>query len=311
MPMRRWETGVPKGSRRLRVGSASLAVDDRGTGPAVICLHAIAHGSADFDAFAAAASSRYRVVRIDWPGQGRSEDDGLDITPARYAELVRSVVVQLGIEDPVIIGCSIGGAAAIEYASRYGTSGLVLANPGGLLQPSEKVSAACRAMSRFFAVGAKGAWWFGLAYRLYYRLVLPSPPVVRQRKRIVRAGYENAAILAKAWSMFADPDHADQRAAAIALDLPVLIAWAMHDKINTYTRSTPALEKLKHARVVKFNGGHAAFLEQPRQFIMEFDRFVAQLNASAAPSDERSFGGLAVTGMTCESNQTFPLQSRT
>jgi hypothetical protein len=44
---------------------------------------------------------------------------------------------------------------------------------------------------------------------------------------------------------------------------------------------------------VKFNGGHAAFLEQPRQFIMEFDRFVAQLNASAAPGDERSFGGLA------------------
>jgi hypothetical protein len=67
----------------------------------------------------------------------------------------------------------------------------------------------------------------------------------------------------------------------------------MHDKINNYTRSAPAIEKLKRARVVKFNGGHAAFLEQPRQFIMEFDRFVAQLNASAAPGDERSFGGLA------------------
>jgi hypothetical protein len=53
-------------------------------------------------------------------------------------------------------------------------------------------------MARFFAAGARGAWWFGLAYGAHYRMVLPWPSAVRQRRRIVRAGYENAALLAAA-----------------------------------------------------------------------------------------------------------------
>jgi pimeloyl-ACP methyl ester carboxylesterase len=275
----RWDTGVPEGSQMIAVGGTKLAIDDRGAGRPVICLHAIAHGSADFDAFAAAASERYRVIRIDWPGQGRSDDDSAKPTPARYAELVRGIVLHLGLADPILLGCSIGGAAAIEYASRFGATALVLANPGGLIEPSEIVSVACRAMSRFFAAGARGAWWFGPAYRLYYRLVLPSPAALVQRRRIVRAGFENAALLARAWSIFADPAEADQRRAALSLDIPVLFTWAMHDRINSFARSAPVIAKMKRARVVKFNGGHAAFLEQPRRFLAEFFRFVDELDA--------------------------------
>ena len=284
--MRRWETGVPEGSPRVAVDGVDLAVDDRGAGQPVICLHAIAHGSADFDAFAARAAGRYRVLRVDWPGQGRSGEDGVAPAPARYAALLRGVVVHLGIEDPVIIGCSIGGAAALEYASRYPVKALVLANPGGLVMPSATVSRACRAMSRFFAAGSRGAWWFGLAYRAYYQMVLPWPQAWRQRQRIVRAGYENAALLAAAWSTFADPKQADQRRAAIDLDVPVLFTWAMQDRINAFKASQATIAQMKNARVVKFDGGHAAFLEQPRQFVAEFDRFIAGIGGAVqrAPS---------------------------
>jgi 4,5:9,10-diseco-3-hydroxy-5,9,17-trioxoandrosta-1(10),2-diene-4-oate hydrolase len=279
--MRRWETGVPKGSLLISVDGVDLAVDDRGAGQGVICLHAIAHGSADFDTFVARAVGRYRVIRIDWPGQGRSDDVGEAPSPARYAALLRGVVVHLGIDDPIIIGCSIGGAAAIAYASRYPVRALVLANPGGLITPSEWVSAACRVMSRFFAAGSRGAWWYGAAYRAYYRVVLPWPSAWRQRERIVRAAYENAALLAAAWSMFSDPQQADQRDAAINLDVPVLFTWAMYDRINPFKASQATIAKMKRARVVKFNGGHAAFLEQPRQFFAEFDRFIAETGVTA------------------------------
>jgi pimeloyl-ACP methyl ester carboxylesterase len=286
--MRRWETGVPEGSPLISIDGVDLAVDDRGAGQPVICLHAIAHGSADFDAFATRAIGRYRVIRIDWPGQGRSGDDGEAPSPARYAALLRGVVVHLGIEDPVIIGCSIGGAAAIEYASRYPARALVLANPGGLVTPSEWVSAGCRALSRFFAAGSRGAWWFGLAYRAYYRPVLPWPPAWRQRQRIVRAGDENAALLAAAWSTFADPQQADQRHAAIALEAPVLFTWAMYDRINLFRASKATIAQMKTARVAKFNGGHAAFLEQPRQFFAEFDRFITEIDGVARRVPEQS-----------------------
>jgi pimeloyl-ACP methyl ester carboxylesterase len=71
--MRRCETGVPKGSPLISIDGVDLAVDDQGAGQPVICLHAIAHGSADFDVFAARAAGRYRVVRIDWPGRDARE----------------------------------------------------------------------------------------------------------------------------------------------------------------------------------------------------------------------------------------------
>jgi pimeloyl-ACP methyl ester carboxylesterase len=71
--MRRCETGVPKGSPLISIDGVDVAVDDQSAGQPVICLHAIAHGSADFDVFAARAAGRYRVVRIDWPGRDARE----------------------------------------------------------------------------------------------------------------------------------------------------------------------------------------------------------------------------------------------
>jgi hypothetical protein len=47
----------------------------------------------------------------------------------------------------------------------------------------------------------------------------------------------------------------------------------MQDKINLFSAVQPALKKIKHVRIAKFKGGHAAFLEQPQRFISEFLRF--------------------------------------
>jgi 4,5:9,10-diseco-3-hydroxy-5,9,17-trioxoandrosta-1(10),2-diene-4-oate hydrolase len=277
----------------IAVDGVELAVSDRGQGQPVICLHAIAHGGRDFEAFAALAGARYRIICVDWPGQGRSGDDVKELTPARYAELVRGIVVRLGIEDPIIIGCSIGGAAAVEYAGQFGAKAVVLANPGGLVEPSAKLRAVCLAFARFFGAGARGAWWFGPAFRLYYRLVLPSPAAAQQRKRIARAGYENAAVLFRAWSMFADPAKADQRRAALSLTMPVLFTWAMGD-INRISMSAATIAGMKTARVEKFKGGHAAFLEQPQEFIAAFDRFVGELDSGVASARPQRSGGAAL-----------------
>jgi pimeloyl-ACP methyl ester carboxylesterase len=177
--MRRWETGVPKGSPLISIDGVDLAVDDQGAGQPVICLHAIARGSADFDVFAARAAGRYRVVRIDWPGQGRSGGDAQALTPARYAALLRGVVEHLGIEDPVIIGCSIGGAAAIEYASRYPVRALVLANPGWL------VPAACSCWQRH---GRSAAIWMMRRLQTFSRRCRADRRAVIRSSRRARRG---------------------------------------------------------------------------------------------------------------------------
>jgi pimeloyl-ACP methyl ester carboxylesterase len=269
----RLDAGVPRGSPEIIVEGVRLAVASEGSGPPVICLHAIGHGARDFEAFAAGICGGFRVVRIDWPGQGRSGPDREAPTPARYAQLLRGVVSQLGLEAPVIVGCSIGGAAAIHYAARYPARAIVLANSGGLAELTSSNRGACLLLSRIFAAGARRAWWFGALFGLYYRFILPSKAAWPQRRRIVRAGYETAETLSQAWAKFADTAAADQRQAAAALEIPVLVAWSMQDKINLFSAVRPTLKKIKRVRIAKFKGGHAAFLEQPQRFIAEYLRF--------------------------------------
>jgi pimeloyl-ACP methyl ester carboxylesterase len=157
--LRRYETGVPAGSLELLVDGVRLAVAREGRGPQVICLHAIGHGGGDYEAFVAAMRDRFEIVRIDWPAQGRSGSDSKAATPARYAELLRGVIEQLSLDTPIIIGCSIGGATAIKYASEHPVRALVLANAGGLVEVTRSIQRACLFFASIFAAGARRAWW--------------------------------------------------------------------------------------------------------------------------------------------------------
>jgi len=275
---RRYEAGVPAGSLELMVDGVRLAVAREGKGPPVICLHAIGHGGRDYEAFAAAMRNRFEIIRIDWPAQGRSGTDSKAATPARYAELLRGVVEQLSLDTPIIIGCSIGGATAIRYASEHPVRALVLANTGGVVEMTGSVQRACLLGARIFAAGARGAWWYKAFFAAYYRLVLPTPAAAAQRRRIVASAYEIAPVLEDAWRHFAVAEDFDQRQRLWALDVPILVAWAMHDKINQFKIVAPAIAGIKHARLAKFAAGHAAFLEHPEEFVREFSAFVAENN---------------------------------
>ena len=275
----RAEVGVPAGSDEILIDGVRLAIAREGSGPPVLCLHAIGHGARDYETFSALTRRRYEIIRLDWPGQGRSDPDQEPATSTRYAALIRGVVDALRLEPPIIIGCSIGGAAAIRYASENPVVGLVLANSGGLIEVTKSTQRACRLFSRIFAAGSRGAWWYKAAFAQFYRCVLPSPAALDQRKRIAKSAYEIAPVLAEAWRGFANAAQ-DHRSLAIALDVPVLFAWAMQDWINPFTAAEPTIRRMKRARVAKFQGGHAAFLERPEQFAATFDRFATEILAA-------------------------------
>ncbi len=280
--LRRHEAGVPAGSLELMVDGVRLAVAREGKGPPVICLHAIGHGGGDYEAFAAAMRDRFEIVRIDWPAQGRSGPDSKAATPARYAELLRGAVEQFHLDTPIIIGCSIGGATAIKYASEHPVRALVLANSGGLVEMTKSLQRACLFFAGIFAAGARRAWWYRAFFAAYYRLVLPTPAAAAQRRRIVASAYEIAEVLADAWRHFAVAEEADQRQRLLALDIPILVAWAMNDRINQFKLVAPAIAQIRHGRLAKFTAGHAAFLERPEEFVREFDAFVADNNLASA-----------------------------
>ncbi|WP_304190511.1 alpha/beta fold hydrolase [Phenylobacterium aquaticum] len=274
---RREAVGVPAGSMMIVVDGVSLAVAREGRGPAVVCLHAIGHGGGDFASLAQRIGDRFEVIRIDWPGHGRSGEDRTGPSPARYAQLLAGLLDQLSLARPILVGCSIGGAAAITFARDHAVAGLVLCDPGGLVEVDATVARFCGLFAAFFRAGERGAWWYGAAYGAYYRwLVLPARAARVQRRRIIAAGREMAGQLRRAWEGFGRPG-ADLRAVAAALDAPVWFAWARDDRVIPLSRCRPAIKAMKHAQVTVFPGGHAAFLEQPDAFAAGFRAFAARL----------------------------------
>ena len=70
-------------------------------------------------------ASRWRVIAFDLPYHGRSMPPGswwkkeYLLTTRLYADTVMAFVRALGLEHPVVLGCSMGGAVVLELALRY------------------------------------------------------------------------------------------------------------------------------------------------------------------------------------------------
>ena len=267
-------TGVADTAQRVVVEGVELAVSRTGRGPAVVCLHAIGHGGGDYAAFESRVGDRFEIVRIDWPGHGRSGSDALPASAERYAQLLAGVLRALELHRPILIGNSIGGAAALLHAQRHPVRALVLCDSGGLVPLSMMTRLFCGAFARFFEAGARGSRWFAAAFAFYYRrVVLPGAAAGPQREHIIASGYELSPILAQAWRSFAVPS-ADLRAVAASLTVPVWVAWARSDRVIPLWMCRPALRRLRRlTRISTYACGHSAFLEQPDAFAQDFCAF--------------------------------------
>ena len=272
--IKRYAVGVPEDCMRIKVDGLVIAVAREGRGPPVICLSAIGHGAGDFEPLVERMRGWAEIIRLDWPGHGRSTEDHQALSPERYASLLAAVLQQLKVDRPVIIGNSIGGAVAILYARDHPVRGLVLCDPGGLVAVTAPLRWLCNTMAAFFAAGARGAPWFGWAFCLYYRiLVLPQSAANPQRARIIAAGSEMSSKLAEAWRGFGRPA-ADIRSIAWNLDVAVWFAWARSDRVIPLALCRGAIKRMRQAKLSLFRGGHSPFLEDPDAFAKALFDFI-------------------------------------
>jgi pimeloyl-ACP methyl ester carboxylesterase len=252
----------------IDAAGARIAVTRTGRGAPIVCLHATGHGARDYARLAARLGDRFEFHAIDWPGQGESPREATPASAARYAELLAGAMEALALERALIIGNSIGGAAALIYAAAKPARvrGLILCNPGGLQAVSLPARLICRSKARFFARGEGGAADFPRRFRRYYeRTVLPLAASAWRREEIIAAAARTAPVLREAWESFADPA-ADLRALPAALSCPVLYAWARRDALVSWSRCRKAALRARDCEAALLDAGHCAFLEQPDAF---------------------------------------------
>ena len=100
--------------------------------PPVVLIHGASVNLRDMKLALGDALSRDRfVVMVDRPGRGYSERPDNAQKLETQAALIKGVVDALGVERPIVVGQSFGGAVALRYALDYQNemAGLVLLAP--------------------------------------------------------------------------------------------------------------------------------------------------------------------------------------
>ncbi|CAB4685193.1 unannotated protein [freshwater metagenome] len=106
----------------LPINGIKLYVDDTGETdlPVVLCLHSLFLDSRMFDGFVERARGKYRVVRPEFRGQGRSDGrEGVEIiTMDQDADDMFAVIDFLGLDNVNLLAQSMGGDVAARLAGR-------------------------------------------------------------------------------------------------------------------------------------------------------------------------------------------------
>lgn len=113
--------------KSIQFQGKAISYTIQGTGNTITLLHGFLENKAIWSHFADILSQNFTVVTIDLPGHGDSELVSEIHTMQLMAESVYAVLTHENIQHTVIVGHSMGGYVAVQFAAEYTnmTSGLV------------------------------------------------------------------------------------------------------------------------------------------------------------------------------------------
>jgi pimeloyl-ACP methyl ester carboxylesterase/putative sterol carrier protein len=113
-------SGRPTTGRYIDVDGLRTYYEEAGDGRPIVCFHAACQDTLMYRHVLDGLSNEYRVIAIDAPGHAKSliPEGGPFQHITQHAEFEERAIELLGLEQPVIVGCSMGGNLVLEMAAR-------------------------------------------------------------------------------------------------------------------------------------------------------------------------------------------------
>jgi len=283
--------------RTITLHGRPVTYAQAGSGPVLLLIHGMGGTLENWQAVIEPLARQHTVVAPDLPGHGASAPGAGDYSIGALAAGLRDLLVALGHERATLVGHSLGGGIAMQFAYQFPeiTERLVLVSSGGL---GPEVSAILRAAAipgadRFIATTAVLGSTVGTAVARGLAVVglRPNTDVAE-----VARGYASlvdrdrrAAFLATLRGVIGT---SGQRVDAgdrlyLAEGMPVLIIWGARDPIIPVHHGENAHEAIPGSRLEVFEGvGHLPQLEAPGRFIAVLERFIAEHEPARFDSEQ-------------------------
>lgn len=230
------------------------------SGRPVVVMHGWGCDVATMASVADTVADTRRVISIDLPGHGKSDEptllpDGQPWGVYEYADCMEAMLKSLGVEAPVIVGHSYGGRIAIVMGSRGSYEKIVLVDAAGI-KPK-------RPLSYYRKV-----YTFKAMKRLLPLLVGRQRAdrwVEKRRAKAGSADYRQATPMMR--MVMSKSVNQDLRHHLPDIKNPTLLIWGEADTATPLSDGRLMEKLIPDAGLVTFKGaGHYSFLDNPGQF---------------------------------------------
>jgi pimeloyl-ACP methyl ester carboxylesterase len=250
-----------------------------GHGPVIVLIHGIAGSAATWDNVLPWLADSYCVVAPDLVGHGASAKPRGDYSLGAYANGVRDLLGALGHDHATIVGHSLGGGIAMQFAYQFPErcERLVLVSSGGLgrelhgLLRAASLPGAELVMPLLCAAPVRDA--VESVARLLGRIGLRAGPDLEETWRGFSSLADAEALQAFVHTVRTIIDAGGQRVCAVdrlylAAEVPTMIVWGENDPLIPVAHARAAHEAIPGSRLELFAGmGHFPHRDDPRRFV--------------------------------------------
>jgi len=280
------------GREETRLHGRRISYLTGGEGPVLLLVHGIASDSEAWRASLPLLACRARAIAPDLPGHGASGKAPGDYSLGSLASALRDLLVKLGHERATLVGHSLGGGVAMQFAYMFPerTERLVLVSSGGLgrsvnpllraatLPGSELMIAAT--MGPITALGRAGR-------ATVRRLGLRVTPDLGEFGRGFATLADREGRSAFLDTLRAVVNFSGQRIDAsdrlyLAAAMPTLLLWGERDRIIPAAHGRRAGQRMPGSRLVTFgDSGHFPQIDDPHRFAATVLEFLEETEPSA------------------------------
>jgi pimeloyl-ACP methyl ester carboxylesterase len=250
-----------------------------GRGPALLLLHGIGDSSETWREIIPILARTHTVIAPDLLGHGRSDKPRADYSVAAYANGMRDLLSVLGVDRATVIGHSLGGGVAMQFAYQYPErcERLVLISSGGVSRDVHALLRLASAPSADLILPLLGLpatrmvtrAIFGLLSKLGTDLGRDADDLLRVFDALPNA----TARLAFVRTLRAVVDWRGQVVTMLdrcylTSGMPTLLIWGRRDAVIPYEHARVAHDAMPGSRLEIFDSaGHFPHHSDPKRFV--------------------------------------------
>lgn len=265
--------------RDVKASGIRLRVTDVGQGRSILLLHTLFVDRTSWQGVVDRLSGSFRVIAPDLPGCGESEKPGVSrfsYSISSIADVITALYAGLGLGQAYVVGHGLGGAVAIELASRYPelVSRQLLLDPWCYPtrpDPTLRVANVPIVGSIVFKqlLGKR-------ALRAHFRerLGSPSAPVPAARLDYYYSRFNSPSARNSALAILRNTrDTRHTRAALSRISVPSLVVWGRDDMLCSPSEGREIARQIRGCGFELLDAGHLVPEQRPDELAETILRF--------------------------------------